>query len=286
MNTFVEIMKEDGTSDRHPIDGQQVTLGRSGTAGISLPHAMNMELEHLLIAPRGKEGCWVAVTQGAATPTYFKGKPFQNGMLKWGSELRVGALTIKVSNKTTTAKDKKGPSPVLLLLGVVAILGLGYMMIFGDKTDSILPTDGIEPPDLFVETGACPSSGTPLANATRLENQAHSRGDRYFYEMRDGVEAVGLYASAAECYRSIGNNEDAARMDAREAEMGARITADYAARRLRMTRALAEEDYEGTRRELNALISLTAHLDENNDYIQWLKHTRRVVIARAAQAVR
>ncbi len=284
MNTFVEITKQDGTSDRHPIVGQQVTLGRSGTAGISLPHAMNMELEHLLIAPRGKEGCWVAVTQGAKTPTHYKGKPFQSGMLKWNSELRVGELTIKVTNKSTAAKDKKGPSPVLLLAVVAALAFVGYLVIFSDGTDSIPSIEGIEPPELFVENGACPTSGSPQDNAMRLENQAHSRGDRYFYEMRDGVEAVGLYASAAECYRSLGNSEAATRMDARKAEMTARITADYAARRLRMTRSLAEEDYEATRREVNALLSLTSHLDENNDYIQWLKHTRRVVIARAAQA--
>ena len=56
MDAFVEVVKPDGTQERFPVEGAQITLGKSGTAGISIPTANELELEHLLIAPRGKEG--------------------------------------------------------------------------------------------------------------------------------------------------------------------------------------------------------------------------------------
>ena len=39
MDAFVEVVKPDGTQERYPVEGAQVTLGKSGTAGISIPTA-------------------------------------------------------------------------------------------------------------------------------------------------------------------------------------------------------------------------------------------------------
>ena len=98
MDAFVEVVKEDGTQERFPIEGAQITVGKSGTAGVSIPAAAELELEHLLIAPRGKEGCWVSTSQGALTPTKYKGKAFNSGMVPWGAEFAIGSLRVRVTN--------------------------------------------------------------------------------------------------------------------------------------------------------------------------------------------
>ena len=100
MEAFIDVIQADGTSERFPIEGDQITLGRAGDAGISLPTAAELELEHLLIAPRGRDGCWVSTTEGAATPTLLRGKPFSSGMVPWGSELTIGGLKFRVSDSS------------------------------------------------------------------------------------------------------------------------------------------------------------------------------------------
>ena len=40
MDAFVEVVQPDGTQERFPIEGAQATVGKSGTAAISIPTAM------------------------------------------------------------------------------------------------------------------------------------------------------------------------------------------------------------------------------------------------------
>ena len=56
MEAYVEVIREDGTLERTRIEGEQITVGRSPTAGVPLPDTHNLKPKHLLIAPRG-EGC-------------------------------------------------------------------------------------------------------------------------------------------------------------------------------------------------------------------------------------
>jgi len=148
MDAFVEVVNPDGTQDRFPIEGSQVTLGKSGSAQISVPAARELELEHLLLAPRGKEGCWVSTSQGALTPTMLKGKPFTSGIVPWGSEFSIGRLRIRVTNKRASKDEKgEGVSPVLLIALVVAVGGGAWVMFGKQQAEGIPSGDGIEPPE-------------------------------------------------------------------------------------------------------------------------------------------
>jgi hypothetical protein len=284
MDAFVEITRPDGSSERFPIEGTQATLGRSGTAGISLPAEPQLELEHILLAPRGKEGCWISASQGAMTPVLVKGKPFQSGILKWGSTLSIGSLKLTVTNKrgaTKGASSSSSTSPVLVIVLLVVLAGAAYMLLT-DDTAAMPSAEGMEPPSLFAEGPAqCPAGQT----GTQLEQFADSRGDRYSYDPRDGVASVNLYKQAAACFAASGaeHTADAQRATRESEQMKATVDADYAARRLRLSRSLATEDWPSVETQSAALLSMTRHL-EGNDWRAWLDQVHRIAMARASQA--
>lgn len=280
MDAYVEVVFEDGRKDRFPIEGAQVTLGKSGTAGISLPTSGELELEHLLIAPRGKEGCWVSTSQGARTPTKLKGKPFDSGMVGWGSELVIGSVRIKLTNKRPSKGGGEGPSKVVILggLGIVAVV---LLMVLEPGEESLPSGEGIEPPDLFATLPTECDDDDAEAAAERLEYAAHSRGDRYNYDPQDGVMAVMLYAQAKACYEDAGNGEQAEVMEESREAMQEKVNADFAAIRLRLHHALSVEDWEAAEREAEALDALTSEMSGEEPYTEWLDRVLRIVRANA-----
>ncbi|MEM9068505.1 MAG: hypothetical protein AAGE52_08360 [Myxococcota bacterium] len=278
MDAFVEVVNPDGTQERFPIEGNQATVGKSGSAQISIPAARELELEHLLIAPRGKEGCWVSTSAGAITQTMYKGKPFENGMVPWGAEFTIGRLRIRVTNKRAT-KGENQVNPLLLVALVVALGGAAFLFL-GETAEALPSADGIEPPELFTQTAECPASDNAAENANAIEYRAHSRGDRMRYDPRDGVSAVLLYDQAAVCYRALGNAEKAREMEAQREAMIESVNAEYASRRLRLHHALQTEDWERAVLETRALGRLVSYIDGENDYVVWIDRTRRVVQAK------
>jgi len=282
MDAFVEITRPDGSSERFPIEGTQATLGRSGTAGISLPAEPQLELEHILLAPRGKEGCWISASQGAMTPVLVKGKPFQSGILKWGSTLSIGSLKLTVTNKRAATKGStSSTNPALVLVLVAALAVLAYMFLSEDSA-TMPSAEGMDPPPLFSEAAEpCPTG----QSGTQLEQAADSRGDRYSYDPRDGVASVKLYRQAAACFGASGaeHTADSQRATRESEQMKATVDADYAARRLRLSRSLATEDWPAVETQSAALLSMTRHL-EGNDWRAWLDQVHRIAMARASQA--
>ena len=278
MDAFVEIINPDGTQERFPIEGNQATLGKSGSAQISCPTAQELELEHLLLVPRGNEGCWVSTTQDALTPTLLKGKPFDSGMVRWGSELRIGELRIRITDEREGSESKK-VSPVVLI-ATIAMVGFA-LITFLNKSSSALPSGaGIEPPALFDETvPSCPD-GDDEENAHSAEYRAHSRGDRFRYDLRDGVAAIGLYHEAEVCYLQAEENGKARSMRAHREKLKGDIDAEYAARRLRLHHALQTENWENALVESRALLSITDHINQEHEYVVWLGRTERIVKAK------
>lgn len=277
MDAFVEVTKPDGSSELFPLEGAQVTLGRSGTAGVSLPMESQLELEHVLLAPRGKEGCWVSVSEGAATPVLAKGKAFASGMVKWGTELTIGSLRLRLTNKRTATKSENGISPVLLVALVVVLGGAGWFMLQGGERH-VPSQEGMDPPALFFAEGTCPAGRT----GSQVEQFADSRGDRYPYDPRDGVAAIGLYKDAAACFTTAGDNGGAQRSTRNGEQLQRTVEADYAARRLRLDRALAGNHWIDAQREASALVALTTHI-EDDDWVAWLTRINRISEARASK---
>jgi hypothetical protein len=285
MEAFVEVTDSEGKKERHPISGAQVTLGKSGTAMISLPTANELELEHLLIAPRGKEGCWVSTSQGALTPTTLKGKPFASGILKWGAELHIGRVRVRVTNKKTKAKGGKSSLSPVVVLGGLAILGAGAWMLLRPGTLEVPTSQGLIPPDLFEALdGSCSGDdGTAAERAEQAEYNGHVTGDRYQYAPGDGVEAVRYYLVAASCLREAGRTTDASEVDRFREELVSTINADYAGLRLHLEHSMAVENWADSVRDSERLVGLVSHLGDD-PYGAWLGQTLRISRARAQLA--
>ncbi|MDH5491709.1 MAG: hypothetical protein OEY14_07135 [Myxococcales bacterium] len=282
MECFVEITRADGTSERFPLEGDQITLGRSGTAGVSLPAESQLELEHVLLAPRGRQGCWISIAGDAGTPVTRKGKPLANGMLKWESGFEIGSLKIKLTAKRTTVKAGGGTSPLLI---IALVAGVGFLAwTFLSDSEGMMPSaEGMEAPPLFAEGGSCPAGGS----GQMLEAQADSRGDRYPYDPRDGVLAVQLFRQAAACYRAESHEPEATRANRIGDEVQNQVEADYAARRLRLHHALASARWADVERDASALLAFVDQVSETeNPWKEWLTRIRREAAARAAKEAR
>jgi len=281
MEAFVQVTQSDGSTERFPIEGSQTTLGRSGKAGVSLPGNAQLELEHLLLVPRGAEGCWVSVNQDAKVPVKIGSKVFTDSVVKWGTELSIGELKLRLTNKREVVKTG-GTSPIVVVGGLLILVVVGWML-FRQQQHAPPSSEGLEPPALFGGPVACPTAGTPAGNARIAERNADSWGDRYAYDPQDGVNAVHGYREAAACYTAAGAAEDAQRMEREAGKMRDTINQDYAGRRLALGRAIDARDYQAALRHCSALLALTEHLPREDAYIRWLERTRRFVKARLIQ---
>ncbi len=288
-NAFVEVSMPDGSVERFPIEGSQVTLGKSGEASISIPSAVELELEHLLLAPRGKEGCWVSSSQGALTPTMRKGKPFTSGIVPWGGELVVGRLKVKVTNKQPKAKRESQLSPIVVF-GGLGILASTAWIFLQEQGGSIRAQTPVEPPVLFTEERAgCPESADPAAEARGLEYRADRKADRYHYDRQDGVQAVDLYGQAEDCLRHVGTPEAVSRAGKLEVErvrLEQQLTADVAMLRLRLERALDQDEYERIASLAEDLDELFQHVPPEHEYRVLMDRYGREARAEAERARR
>ncbi len=275
MEAFVEIIREDGSLERTRIEGDQITVGRSPTAGIPLPDLRDLEPEHLLIAPRG-DGCWIAVNQEARQQAKVGGQPFQHGMVAWGTELEIAGLKIKVTDKLPKeVKGEKQSSPIVLLGGVATVLILLWSL-GGDQGPGLETRPPAEPVALFATAEACPTTGSAvLRQADLFAEIALAKSERYPFDPSDGVESVRLYRRSQACYTAASVADAATQMQAEGDFMQRRVDEDYAAHRLRLERALAHQRYEDALYETQAILAILRREDQTNAYIQWLNRTKR-----------
>ncbi|MGB8332657.1 MAG: hypothetical protein WCE62_21210 [Polyangiales bacterium] len=136
-------------------------------------------------------------------------------------------------------------------------------------------------PELFGDAASCPRRGEAASNGRRAEELARLRADRYAYDPRDGVHAVEHYQQAEACYLAAGAERSAARARAESATLIDRVNTDYAAARLNLINALAQEHWSVALSETRRLLRLTEHL-EKDDYVEWLMRNVGRVASRAS----
>ena len=287
MEAYVEVIREDGTLERTRIEGEQITVGRSPTAGIPLPDARDLEPEHLLIAPRG-EGCWVAIAQGSKVAAKVRGQPFQHGMVEWGSEIEIGGLRFRVTDKPPQEQGKArgSTSPIVIIAGVLGAVVVIWSLQGEDAVG--LETDAPEPYVLFSDLTACPAPAgmPPMTRASSAAEEALAKSERYPFDPADGLDSVVLYDTAYICYQTQGATLPAQEMQRERDYMRHRITEDYDTHRLRMARALELERYDDALLEDRALLALvrergdpnTAVAGDGSPYVEWLERMERQLL--------
>jgi hypothetical protein len=275
MEAFVEIIREDGSLERTRVEGDQITIGRSPTAGIPLPDLRDLEPEHLLVAPRG-EGCWVAINQEAKQQAKVNGQPFQHGMVAWGTEIELAGIKLRVTDKLPKeVKGDKQSSPIVLLGGVATVVILLWSLS-GESGPGLETRPPAEPVALFATPETCPASGAAvLRQADLFAEIALAKSERYPFDPSDGVESVRLYRRSQACFQAAGVADAAGEMQREGDFMERRVNEDYSAHRLRLERALTHVRYEDALFETQAILAILRREDQNNPYIQWLNRTKR-----------
>src|SRR5688500_18721099 len=118
--SYLEIIRADGRVARHPLVSERLTVGRDPNAEIALEDAPELEPFHLLLSPR-EDGCWVSVARVARVPARKEGATFENGLVAWGTELDVGAVTFRLARAEVRADRRRrlaGPLRKAALLAV------------------------------------------------------------------------------------------------------------------------------------------------------------------------
>jgi hypothetical protein len=270
MDAWVVLFRPDGSRERHRIEGEQVTLGRSPTAGIPLINAEDLLPEHMLLAPR-PDGCWVAVAQEAQGTARVGGKILQAAVLPWGTEIDVGQNRLQITDKLAADKKKGGTgvsSPVVIAMFVLIPLA-GWLLLSDPETDFPLATDAPHP-DLFDDVASCEEDREAAVTIARdSAEEAHHRAERYPFDAQDGIEAVRLYGLAESCYRAGGLTSDSTRIGRERQALARRLEEDYRTHRLRLERALKFQRHEDALAEAQNILALTRHR-QGDAYVQWL----------------
>lgn len=281
MNSFIDLIRSDGSTERHKIDGAQATVGRSPAAGVSLPGIPGIEPEHLLVAPRA-DGCWVAVAQGLPRAR-VAGAEFEQGILPWGTEFELGAARLRlVSEADEKKKGERKTSPLIFV--AAAVIPLVVWMFLDSESESMPHAprapeiDAVLPP-----VNACPATGAAAENlAIEQMEIADARAERYAFEAQDGVQSARQFGIANRCFAAANRTEDAAKAERKRTQIVRRIESDFRNSRLRLDRAMRFERWEEAQRATMRLQAITRHMD--TPYTQYLAILSRTLDAKIAAA--
>lgn len=272
MDAWVEVIRPDGTSERHRLEGERTTLGRSPVAGIPLVNSPELMPEHMLFAPR-PEGCWVSIAQNAQPPAFVRGEPFGSGMLPWGTEIQVGSVRLRVLDRLPATKAGGSFSSPVTILALV-LLPLIAWLFLSDGGEALPAVPDVPAPELFATVDACPDRGPAALHRARESAEAAShKAERYAFEAQDGVDAVRLYRVAEVCYRAADRAADARRMQRDGRALERQIDEDYRTHQLRLERALEQERFDEALLESRALVALLRHTE--GPYTAWVRLLRR-----------
>jgi hypothetical protein len=275
---YLEVIRADGRIQRHELAAERVTVGGGPSAAVHIPDAPELEPLHLLLAPR-EDGCWVSAARTARTEARHGGRLFENGLVPWGGEVDVGAVTFRLARAEASPREKRRLAPLVRKVLMLAVCLWLAGQIFGRPPDGPPRTDAPAPALFAGEPAACPGDGP--AHAEESLEAAAAKAERYVFSPQDGVEAVRLYAQAADCFTRSGDDEAAGWAGRQGRELEARVEEDYRSHLLRLERALDQRNYRSALREARLVAEYVRQRD--GEYADWLIRVEGVLAARVAK---
>jgi len=281
-----DIRYEDGRREAATVEGERALVGSASYCDVRLPMGEAAD-EHVLVELVGAAVYVRGLAEGALTT--LDGAPVTTALLADGSVLGIGRVRVGV--KTLTEEDatprltakRSGNAPQLVALAVITLLALGFV-VFGLQQDAAIAPAPERAPELFAGAPpACPkdvSSGA-LAFAEEQADMAVTTHERMPFAPHEGVVAVGLYETAAACFRSAGARERAADAQQAAESLKGELSDDFRARRLRLSHVLALEDYELAKVDVAALRAMTT--GKQGPYVEWLKKVDRQLETKEAR---
>ncbi|MCP4446826.1 MAG: hypothetical protein GY811_15980 [Myxococcales bacterium] len=281
MSYAIQITKSCGEQSIHRLDAAQTTIGSNPGMDICVSGEPGILEQHVLLAPK-EDACWVSTSPGS--PLWDNcGEAVDAGFVPWGSRLTLGRCVFELlrensqeiasaqRNRRSTSSDTGGEStcserqgihPGMLML---LIATLAYAVLQGltpaSSDASVAPSQA---PELFARAVPTCQGANPVHRAPLAEEQALAKGERMVFDLQDGVEAVGLFSEAQDCYRKAGLRREAGEV----AEMGAalqlRILEEYDLLRLRLARDLSDDNWKSAGVQVRRLSELFRNQEDSS----------------------
>jgi hypothetical protein len=270
-----EIRYPNGHREAAVVEGERALIGSASYSDVRLP-VDQAAYEHVVIEAIGQT--LRAQAKAQHPPATVNGMPLTSSPILPDTVLGVGSVQIFVSlgsgdverPKAGSQKDKKKEgSPIIRILGLIALPALGYMVIADDEPP--LPAPPASAPALFASAAAAcpePSQQAAMALAREKRDLAEGKRERHPFAPSEGVAAVDLYRLSAACFRTAKAEDQAKDVEQTARQLTDTITADFRARRLRLEHMMAVKDYELVRTDVNTLMALTA--GKQGPYVTWL----------------
>jgi hypothetical protein len=270
-----EIRYPNGQRDAAVVEGERALIGSASYADVRLP-VDQAAYEHVVIEAIGQTLRAQAKAQNP--PATVNGMPLTSSPILPDTVLGVGSVQIFVSLASgdverpragAQKEKKKEGSPIIRLLGLVALPVLGYMVMADDEP--ALPDPPAAAPALFASAAVpCPEPSPQAAMALAKEKRdlAEGKRERHPFAPAEGVAAVDLYRLSAACFRTANAEDQAKDVEQTAHQLTDTIAADFRARRLRLEHMLAVKDYDLVRIDVNTLMALTA--GKQGPYVTWL----------------
>ncbi|MCP4446729.1 MAG: hypothetical protein GY811_15485 [Myxococcales bacterium] len=268
----VEVIFVDGRREQHEFGEEHVTVGSSPDAHLCLP-LEEMSPQHVLIVAR-PNGCWVSAARGAATPVLLDGHIVEGQEVKWGAELDVGTVTLRITEPSETLRAKEQSVRTALKLGglVVAALVVFYML---QERVVRAPRAPASAPELFEEVvKKCNvETAESFQRGQELKVAAMAYWERYSFAAQEGIRAARLYGEASSCFSADGRTIFASKMLSERQTVQDRVNRDYQTLHLQLKRALKDGEHTQAKQHLNKLSSYVEH--RAGEYLDWLGRVRR-----------
>jgi len=256
------------------VDSGSALIGSGGHCDIRLgPELVAVEQLFLDVQPGGL----FAEARASSPHVVVDGVPFQRGRVLEGRPFRIGKLEVLaelVDSQGKGRKSKEGVRPGLL---VVAALVLGFgMYTLATRQGGGDNTDYFDAPPLFESQEVqCPQL-TPAATELAVETwtrDAAGRHERSPFSPQDGVEAVGLYRRSASCLKRLDRPAQAEQLTTEADSLASRLEKDFHVHRVRLSRALSENDNVAALHEVVLLRGYLVH--RGTEFANWLDYLDR-----------
>ncbi len=269
----ITVSEAGGRTIRVVVDGGSALIGSGGHCDIRLgPELVAVEQLFFDVQPGGL----FAETRASTPHVLLDGVPFQRGRVLEDRVFKIGKLEVRaelVESQGKKRKTEEGVRPGLLVVAAL-VLGFGVYTLTHRKSD-----DGAsyqQAPSLFdPEAAVCPDL-SPSATSAVVETwlrDAAGRHERSPFSPQDGIEAVALYRRAVSCLKRLDRGTEADELTTEADSLANRLEKDFHVHRVRLSRALEEEDNEAARHEIELLRGYVTQ--RGTDFAEWLDYLDR-----------
>jgi hypothetical protein len=255
-----QIQHANGRQEQVTVEAERALIGSGAHCEIRLP-LDQAAVEHILIQV-GAGGVFAQALSFEPAPT-IGGVPFTQAPLPPDVVLGVNQTQMLVSivgdaiGAGGPAKNTGKTNPMLIIAAMAGASLVAWMYLSGDE--DVQRVEPQEYPKLWDQAAAtCEKSGNEaLAFAREKSIVAESKRERRMFHVKDGVDAVPLFETAAACYEKAGDKQDAdAARDTANA-LRKELDDDYRTHRMRLQHAMGVKDLETARKEVRTLIEMT-----------------------------